>query len=295
MKECSLPGVSSTFVERAKTILLCPICKTQDWRHSQNIRRAPISKCAHCGLLGTTAFLEGMNTAEELYETPPEHYAWYREHYLSSRLLVYERMMPRLDRFRQNGCLLEIGCSYGDFLGVARAAGWDAKGVEISTHASQVARSKGFTVYRDFGRELSLRPGSIDVIAMWDVIEHLMDVGEIIEQCVALLRPGGALIARTPDARALQGTTGFLGTAYRHLAYPANTPEHVFHFTPETLSLLLTQKRFQEIETDTSGEWEERPVSGGNPFVRFGRYILLRYAYLQALPYEFVVTAVKEQ
>src|SRR5439155_16860229 len=203
------------------------------------------------------------------------------------------RVIPNLERFRKSGLLLEVGCSYGYFLEETRQAGWNAEGIEISNYACQVSRSKGFKVHQNDLRDPSLATESFDVIAMWDVIEHLTDVAEIVKRCARLLRPGGALIARTPDARALLFTDGFMGAAYRHLAYPANTAEHVFHFTPETLSALMAKAGLREVEVDASGSWEECVVSGRNSVVRAGRHLILRYAHAKGWPYEFVITAVK--
>jgi 2-polyprenyl-3-methyl-5-hydroxy-6-metoxy-1,4-benzoquinol methylase len=203
--------------------------------------------------------------------------------------------MPCLERFRDTGRLLEIGCSYGYFLETARRAGWRAEGVEISGYASEVARSKGFEIHQAELKTLALHRGSYDVIAMWDVIEHLIDPAEVVALCRDLLRSGGALVARTPNAHALAGRGGLPGLVYRHFTYPANTPEHVFHFTPENLSSLLRNKGFERVEIDDYGGWEERIISGRNAIVRMGRSLIMRYALFRQWPYEFVVTGVKGQ
>jgi len=293
VREDSSAEAPAVATRRSADALVCPICNTRDWEYARWIRGAWISKCVHCGLLGTTDFLKGFSTIQGLYETPPEHHTDYREQYLSARLALYERVILKFERFRKKGLLLEIGCSYGYFLERARQASWNAEGVEISHYACQVSRSKGFKVYQNDLRDLSLTAESFDVITMWDVIEHLTDVAEIVKCCAMLLRPGGALIARTPDARALLFTDGFMGAAYRHLAYPANTAEHVFHFTPETLSALMAKAGLQEAEIDARGGWEECVVSGRNSVVRVGRQLILRHAFSKGWPYEFVITAVK--
>jgi len=228
-----------------------------------------------------------------LYDVTPQNYEEYRKYYLESRLAFYKRILPELNRFVRTARLLEVGSGYGYFLEMVSQAGWEAEGVEISNYACQVARSRGCKVHQKDLLSVPLVSESYDVITMWDVIEHLTNVGEIVERCAALLRPGGALIARTPDGRALRHTRGFLKAAYRHLAYPANTAEHVFHFTPETLSLLMARKDFPEVEIVTKGPWEECPVSGRNRMVRFGRHFILHHAYANEWPYEFVITAVK--
>jgi 2-polyprenyl-3-methyl-5-hydroxy-6-metoxy-1,4-benzoquinol methylase len=213
---------------------------------------------------------------------------------MNRRQPMYERVMPSLEHFRKTGRLLEIGCSYGYFLEMARSFGWRAEGVEISGYASEVARSKGFEIHQGELQTLALDPGSYDVIVMWDVIEHLLNPAVVVERCADLLMPGGVVVARTPNARALGTTGGLLGLAYKQLAYPANTPEHVFHFTPESLSSLLRKKGFGRVETDEYGGWEERIISGRNVGVRMGRYLIMRYAIYRQWPYEFLITAVKE-
>jgi len=178
-------------------------------------------------------------------------------------------------------------------LETARRAGWRAEGVEISRYASEVARSKGFQIHQRELQTLALDRGAYDVIAMWDVIEHLTNPAEVIALCRDLLRAGGAFVARTPNAHALETRGGLLGLTYRQLTYPANTPEHVFHFTPENLSSLLKKKGFERVVTDDYGGWEERIISSRNAIVRMGRNLLMRYALYRQWPYEFVITGVK--
>jgi 2-polyprenyl-3-methyl-5-hydroxy-6-metoxy-1,4-benzoquinol methylase/predicted RNA-binding Zn-ribbon protein involved in translation (DUF1610 family) len=271
----------------------CPTCGSMDWTRAQRIRGASISRCESCGLLGTTDFLDGTATTQGKYETSPEHHAVYRNQYLPRRLSAYERAMPSLERFRETGRLLEIGCSYGYFLEIARRAGWCAEGVEISNYACKVAQSKGFKIYQGELQTLPLGGGSFDVIAMWDVIEHLTNPAEVVALSAELLRDGGALVARTPNGHALAIQGGLLGLAYKQFTYPANTREHVFHFTPERLSSLLRNGGFGQVEIDDYGGWEERIISGRNSIVRLGRNLIMRYALFRRWPYEFVITGVK--
>jgi 2-polyprenyl-3-methyl-5-hydroxy-6-metoxy-1,4-benzoquinol methylase len=295
VSESTLSKTSADAQQPSARVSVCPVCSRREWEYAQKIRGAAISKCAHCGLLGTTDFLAGTATTRGIYETSPEHHTVYRNQYLFRRLPAYERVMPSLERFQETRRLLEIGCSYGYFLEIARRAGWHAEGVEISDFASEVARSKGFQIHQGELQTLPLERGSFDVIAMWDVIEHLTNPAEVVAVCADLLRGGGALVARTPNAHALALRGGLPGLAYRQLTYPANTPEHVFHFTPESLSSLLRKSGFEKVEIDDYGGWEERIISGRNAIVRMGRSLIMRYALFRRWPYEFVITGVKGQ
>jgi len=291
--ENALLETSAADRQPANRASVCPVCNRQEWEPAHKIRGASISKCVHCGLLGTSDFLAGTATIGDKYETSPEHHAVYQKQYMPSRAPAYERVLPSLERFRKTGRLLEIGCSYGYFLEAARRAGWRAEGVEISGYASDIARAKGFEIHQEELQALELDRDSYDVVAMWDVIEHLTNPAEVVARSRDLLRASGAIVARTPNAHALETRGGLLNTAYRQLVYPANTPEHVYHFTPESLSSLLKEKGFERVEIDDYGGWEERIISGRNAIVRTGRNLIMRYALFRQWPYEFVVTGVK--
>jgi 2-polyprenyl-3-methyl-5-hydroxy-6-metoxy-1,4-benzoquinol methylase len=290
-REMQLGNIAGTSARTGPEILPCPCCSSRDWRFAQKVRRASLSECLNCGLLATTSFLKNHGKMEELYDVTAENEAEYRRYYLGARLAFYKRILPRLRPFLTTARLLEIGSGYGCFLETASRAGWDAEGVEISSYACKVARSCGCKIQQADLLSLPVNAETYDVIAMWDVIEHFPHPEEIIRRCVELLRPGGALILRTPDARALNGQAGLFRSAYRHLAYPANTPEHVFHFTPEHLTSMLKGLGLDDVQVDPTGTREESVISGKNAFVRAGRRIIMRYALALEWPYEFVAMA----
>jgi 2-polyprenyl-3-methyl-5-hydroxy-6-metoxy-1,4-benzoquinol methylase len=289
----SLSDEAPSSVRSRMEMLQCPCCSSGNWKSAQRVRRASLSECPNCGLLATTSFLKNHANMEELYDVTPENHEEYCDCYLGSRIAFYKRIIPKLSPFFRNGRLLEIGSGYGYFLEMASQSGWKAEGVEISKYASAIARSRGCQVHQEDLLTLSLPTESYDVVAMWDVIEHFPRPGEILRRCAELLRPGGVLILRTPNARALCPGGGLIRAAYRHLAYPANTPEHVFHFTPEDLTALVAKLGLEGIEVDSAWVWEECVITGNYAFVRAGRWVLLRYASATHWPYEFVLTATR--
>jgi 2-polyprenyl-3-methyl-5-hydroxy-6-metoxy-1,4-benzoquinol methylase len=265
-----------------------------EWTTNQRIRRAPVSRCVGCGLLATAHFLERQNDPTTLYDVGPQEHEAYRRHYLSARLAFHRRILPKLERFRNSGRLLEIGSGYGAFLEAAATAGWDAEGVEISRYACEVARGRGCKVHHC--GELGAAPvaeSAYDVIVMWDVIEHLTSPLEVLRRAASLLRPRGAIFVRTPDARALAPSLGPLRFVYRHFVYPANTPEHVFHFTPAAFARVLANVRIQQVEVDAHTVLDECVAAGNHLPIRVVRGAMLRYAHARGWPYEFVSTGVK--
>ena len=122
------------------------------------------------------------------------------------------------------------------------------------------------------------------------------EVRPFVKRCRELLRPGGLLLIRTPNAHGLL-TTGpwwlspylFL---YRHLVYPANPREHCYHFTSSVLAQLFEDMGFKVVAVDTEQTPAEWPaISGRNALIKFARHLLVPIAWKLRLPYEFTLFA----
>jgi len=103
----------------------------------------------------------------------------------------------------RTGTLLDVGAATGFFMGMARARGWSVSGVEVSDHASQTARSRGFDVRTGVLTGQDFEDSSFDAITMWDVLEHMEDPARDVTKSAALLKKGGVLAINTPDSGSL--------------------------------------------------------------------------------------------
>lgn len=81
-----------------------------------------------------------------------------------------------------------------------------------------------------------LAENSVDVLAHYDVLEHVADVTDFLAACHRALRPGGVMICEVPDLR----------------LYPRNLLllefEHVNHFSATTLNAMAQQVGFNLVE-----------------------------------------------
>ena len=94
---------------------------------------------------------------------------------------------------------LDVGCGIGNFASWAVDRGLDAVGAEVDEEAIGAARARGLVVYELEEMASAIEPGSLDLITMWDVIEHLVDPATAVRDLVPLLRPGGLMVLETPD------------------------------------------------------------------------------------------------
>jgi predicted SAM-dependent methyltransferase len=135
------------------------------------------------------------------------------------------------------GALLDVGAGRGRFVATARAAGWDARGIEPSSrepadHVEQVALE---------GAQVA--PGSQRAITLWHVLEHVEDPAAALERLHDWLEPGGALVVGVPNLASLQARLG--GPRWYHL----DLPRHRTHFTAAGLRALLERTGFEVTHT----------------------------------------------
>lgn len=141
------------------------------------------------------------------------------------------------------GDLLEIAAGAGFFLKAAERAGWRVAGTELFKTAVDFARSRlGLEMTQEAAEQLSAPDRSADVVAMFEVIEHLLDPRVVLRQVRRVLRPGGLLVMSTPNFNSLSRWA--LGPGWAVLA----PGEHVYYFTRKSLRRLLLQAGFGEVE-----------------------------------------------
>lgn len=107
---------------------------------------------------------------------------------------------------RGGGRLIEVGPASGAFAYLAKRAGFDVTAIEMDRRCAEyLASTAGLHVINsaDEAKALHSAPEA-DVIAMWHVIEHLVDPWSMLEVAAAKLRPGGVLVLATPNPFASQ-------------------------------------------------------------------------------------------
>ena len=158
--------------------------------------------------------------------------------------------------------LLEVGCAYGYFLDEARKYFGPVRGIEVNEEVARIGRERfGLTVDSSPEAIMSIERESLDVIAMWDVVEHLQRPRSVLASCAKGLRPGGLLCLTTGDIGSLLART--MGRRWRLI----NPPQHIAYFSRDTLTALLHECGFDVLDVRHRG----RRVSFG--FMLF----ILRY------------------
>jgi 2-polyprenyl-3-methyl-5-hydroxy-6-metoxy-1,4-benzoquinol methylase len=106
-----------------------------------------------------------------------------------------------LSRITSGRRLLEVGCGTADFLSLAQERGFTVVGTEPALEVAYRASARGLTVHA-----LTLdkfvtqsQAAHFDVVVMLNVLEHVPDAVQTLQQCRGLLTPGGILCIRVPN------------------------------------------------------------------------------------------------
>jgi SAM-dependent methyltransferase len=95
---------------------------------------------------------------------------------------------------------VDVGCAVGFTLDEARRMGFTSVGVEPGSWACGVARERfGLTVFPTLGEAIHGLPDQVDVVSMFQVLEHLPDPFASLGEARACLRTGGILVIETWD------------------------------------------------------------------------------------------------
>jgi SAM-dependent methyltransferase len=155
---------------------------------------------------------------------------------IPGRLLGYLHYLKGLPR----GRLLDVGCGNGRYLYEMRRLGWRVEGLEPDPLAARIAREKyDLHIHETTLEDAVLVGESYDVVTLNHVIEHLPDPAGCLSRCHDLLKPGGKLIVRAPNALSLGHS--IFGKSW----FPLDVPRHYFVFSPRSLGLLARKAGFE--------------------------------------------------
>lgn len=201
-------------------VSICPLCGASafhtfaegydyELRTSRNRWRfVQCDDCSHVWLNPRPA----ISTLSTIY--PPTYYAY---NYAAKINPVAVSAKEMLDRAKMRAILahlprapksfLDVGCGDGRFLKVMEKQGVPRDkdyGLELDEAVLEPLRQYGYQVACERVEDSTLVPdGSLDLVTMFHVIEHVNDPGPVIRKLARWMAPGGVLAIETPNLDSL--------------------------------------------------------------------------------------------
>lgn len=221
----------------------CPICASSpQYLYTIDRFQEPfdIHRCPDCGLQMQAHIPEDPSELyDESYYTCQADYSYrderakrrYDRYVLEARLRNIARSIaPPAD-------FVDVGAAFGNLVEAAGAAGYRARGLDVSEYAAGDARNRGLDIQVGELKPGVLAPESVDVLTMIEVFEHLTDPRSAMQALREIIRPGGLVIIQTANFRGAQARNA--GRDYHYYL-----PGHFYYYSSDNLRKLLAEFSF---------------------------------------------------
>jgi 2-polyprenyl-3-methyl-5-hydroxy-6-metoxy-1,4-benzoquinol methylase len=158
----------------------------------------------------------------------------------------WEFRRKAIAEIKQQGALLDLGCSSGAFLEYMRGESWKLFGVEMSARTAKVAEAKsGAQVFVGNILDATFAKETFDVITCFDVLEHLYEPKKVMARVAEWLKPGGIFYVLVPNVDSAEGRV--FGSYWHGL----ELPRHLFHYSPKSLKFLAESVGLDDVSLET--------------------------------------------
>lgn len=160
-------------------------------------------------------------------------------HFVRNYTLQVKRTLIQNTTGKKIGDLLDVGAGTGAFSKIMKNAGWNITGLEPDETARKNALDINGLQLLSPDNLYQFSPESFDAITMWHVLEHVHDLHGYLDTYHAILRKDGKLIIAVPNY------TSYDATIYQQYWAAYDVPRHLYHFSPESMTVLAERKGFR--------------------------------------------------
>ncbi|MGB9880922.1 MAG: methyltransferase domain-containing protein [Anaerolineae bacterium] len=238
----------------------CDICGSTQFRtvyRDHPLLDGPLVRCLRCGVLqvnprsGRYLVTNGQGPQERMSAYASQSEAVRQQLRYSPDLerqeagvrhLVWQERLRRIRRYTKGGKLLEVGAAQGQFLAVAREAGYEVSGVEpLASSCALASKLYGVNVLPVTLEEARLPDAEFDVICMFHVIEHVSSPSGLVHEANRVLKPNGILVIEFPCEHGL--FPRLMGGKWRQFI-----PDHYWFFSLQNMRAFLKNQGLEVLE-----------------------------------------------
>ncbi len=235
----------------------CPACNSSNYFYAFNKYNFDFVECAHCG----TVFMNPRATPEILYEFYNKSvlYDYWNKHVFpaSQETRRNKIFKPRVNRILNicskynipTRCLVEVGAGFGIFCEEMMLTGRFEHiiAIEPCAELAESCQSKGINTIADSVENIDSLETKPNVIASFEVIEHLFSPKDFLLKCYRLMTPDSIIAVTCPNYK------GFDISILGHLSESIDA-EHINLFNPVSIRMLFEQCGFTVLECFTPGK-----------------------------------------
>lgn len=219
----------------------CIICGHDELIPLERYKSAHLCQCLRCNLI----FSDLKPSSQEI-ETLQKQIKW-KDHITEDAYRRYTHILDRFEHFRKNNRILDLDCSHGEFLEMAKERGWEVYGTADTKEALEICRAKGLEMYPGALQTEVFQDEYFDIVCVRNVLEHITNPNEELTKINRIIRSGGLAYVTTPNFNSYLRYR--LKEKYSIISYPLR----LVYYTRGPLKRLFKQNGFKVLETESTG------------------------------------------
>jgi 2-polyprenyl-3-methyl-5-hydroxy-6-metoxy-1,4-benzoquinol methylase len=200
-------------------------------------------KCRKCSLVQVDHNQSGIELIQSYQDVIDETHAENSHLRIKSFLRALSKIEAKVPDFssESKSRLVDIGSASGEFPYAATLKGYRATGFEPSVHLSDLGRRKyKIDIRTGVFTSMAVNQEEIDIVTLWDVLEHVDSPKELLVEVTKTLKPGGYLVLNLPMIDTISAQ------AFR-FKWPFYLHVHLFYFTNKTIRQYLRKFQFEVV------------------------------------------------
>ena len=184
-------------------------------------------KCKDCNFV----YLNPRITDQKIKQYYNKEYSPYMKKnifFRSVQFLLFRWKKFMIELYIKNGKILDVGSGENSFINYMNKFNWSADSYD------KYNKSTIDDIYK-------CKENSYDVVTLWHSIEHIHNIDQLLIKIKKILKDNGLLFIACPNINSIDSNL----LKSKWVAYDA--PRHLYHFSPTTLSNLLTKFNFSII------------------------------------------------
>jgi 2-polyprenyl-3-methyl-5-hydroxy-6-metoxy-1,4-benzoquinol methylase len=214
------------------------------------VAEGELKKCPSCGQLLSSCSKDYYEKSNQEWNS--EEGTWPSEkdyaRLLKRRKIDIQNIANLLSKDNSDIRILDVGCSNGSFVFIAKSLGLQAEGVDPSEKAVNDGIKRGLKLHLGILNDIAFDNDTFDAITLHEVIEHVSDPISLLKECARILRPNGILLVGTGNteswSRHMQKSRWNFFDMKQHGG-------HISFFSPKSLNILASRTGFSVVKVVT--------------------------------------------
>ena len=157
----------------------------------------------------------------------------------------FVKIINTLINMGSNGNLLDVGCSNGELMFLAKEKGFDVYGVEINKDSAKIAADNGLDVFVGKLQTANFPSDYFSVICLMGVIEDIPDPALLLQECWRILKKDGIMVITTLNTDCFWVKATKKLNAWFEFPWSVIIPYYrIFIFSDANLKDLLLRSKF---------------------------------------------------